>query len=56
MDVLCLGEEFVYERIADEKADFQLPSTQLCVVYRWLHAAKHYFIGLQKNWESISFT
>ena len=26
MDVLCLGEEFVYERIADEKADFQLPS------------------------------
>ena len=25
MDVLCLGEEFVYERIADEKADFQLP-------------------------------
>jgi len=28
MDVLCLGEEFVYERIADEKADFQLPSIQ----------------------------
>ena len=26
MDVLCLGEEFVYERIADEKADFQLPT------------------------------
>ena len=24
-------------------------STQLCIVYRWLHAAKRYFIGLQKN-------
>ena len=24
-------------------------STQLCIVYRWLHAAKRYFIGLQQN-------
>ena len=31
-------------------------STQLCIVYRRLHAAKLYFIGLQKNWEPISFT
>jgi hypothetical protein len=31
-------------------------STQLCIVYRWLKAAKLYFISLQKNWEPISFT
>ena len=40
--------------------DWRLPtpmySTQLCIVYRWLQAAKRYFIGLQKNWGPISFT
>ena len=29
-------------------------STQLCIVYRWLHAAKRYFIGLQKNWSLLA--
>ena len=38
MDVLCLGEEFVYERIADEKADFQLPSQGPTSITHLLHS------------------
>ena len=40
----------------DSQLTTPMYSTQLCIVYRWLHAAKRYFIGLLKNWGPISFT
>jgi len=40
----------------DRQQPTPMYSTQLCIVHRWLHAEKRYFIGLQKNWEPISFT